>query len=98
MIIRRVTHAGNHGAPLRQRGLHAKLIAVAVKIIVALCDSFAFEILPWPMPDAIASVYGLCSSCRLSAEISVPGLVTCTRRLRQCLTLTISTFQATEIR
>lgn len=87
MVVGRVTHAGNHGAPLCQRGLHTKLVGVAVKIIVALCDDFAFEILPGAMPDAIASVYGLCSSCRLGAEIGVPRLVTRARRLRQCLTL-----------
>jgi hypothetical protein len=76
---------------------HAKLVVVAVKIIIVFCDDFAFEILPWPMPNAIASVYGLCSSGRLGTEISLPGLVTCTCRLRQCLTLTIRAFQAAEI-
>ena len=66
-------------------------------VIDTLRHDFALKILPWPMPDAIASIYALLVACRLSAEIGVPRLATRTCCLRQYLTLTISTFQAAEI-
>jgi len=77
--------------------LHAELVVVAVKVIDALCDDFALKILPWPMSDAIASIYTLLVACRLSAQIGVPGFATRTSGLRQCLTLTIRAFQASKI-
>jgi hypothetical protein len=98
VTIGRVAHTGNYGAPFRERGLHSELIAIVVKVLDVLCDDFLLEILPGPVPNAVACVNGLPAPCCLGAEIGMPGLAASAHRLRQRLTITIGALQPTEIR
>jgi hypothetical protein len=43
-----------------------------MKIINIMRDHLAFEVLPRPIPDAIAGVNGLCASVSLRAQVSSP--------------------------
>jgi hypothetical protein len=52
--------------------LHTKFVVVAMKIINIMRDHLAFEVLPRPIPDAIAGVNGLCASVSLRAQVSAP--------------------------
>ena len=100
VAIGRVAHAGNHSPPFREGGLHSELIAIAIamKVLDALCDDFLLEILPRPVPNAVACVDSLAGACCLGAEIGMPGLAARAHRLRQRLTITIGALQPTEIR
>ena len=98
VTIGRVAHTGNHGAPFSDRGLHSELIAIAVKLLDALCDDLLLEILPRPVPNAVACVDGLPAPCCLGAEIGMPGPAARPHRLRQRLTMTIGALQPAEIR
>ena len=97
VIVGRVADTRDHGSPFGQRCLHAELVVVAVKIVDALRDDLAFEILPGAVTDTVACVDRLCVAGRLGAEIGTPCLAARTGSFRQCLALAIRTFQATKI-
>src|SRR5262245_66685789 len=65
VIVRRVADAGDHGAALGLRYLHAELVAVAVKIVDVLRNDLPFELLPGAASDTIAAVDGLGAVGRL---------------------------------
>src|SRR5262249_55632295 len=74
VVVGRIADTGNHGAALGQRGLHAELVVVAVKLVDVLSDNFAFEILPRSPSHAGAGVDGFSAARCLRAEIGAPRL------------------------
>src|SRR5262245_4033258 len=84
----------NDLASFAQRDLEAELVVVAVKIIDALCDDLAFEVLPGPFADAISRVDGRLAVRRLGAQIGAPGLGAGAVALRQLLTVAIGALDA----
>src|SRR4029453_15774551 len=74
VVVRRVADAGNDGAALGQRRLHAELVVVAVKIVDVLRNDLPFEILPGAASDTIAGVDGLRAVGGLGAQVGAPGL------------------------
>jgi hypothetical protein len=69
-----------------------------MKVLDALCDDLLLEILPRPVPNAVACVDGLPALCCLGAEIGMPSPAARAHRLRQRLTMTIGALQPAEIR
>src|SRR5258707_926129 len=63
----------------------------------AFRDNFAFEILPGPRSDAVASVDGGHAIHGLGAEIGPPGLSTRARRLCPSLTLSVGAVQSAKV-
>src|SRR5947209_13080791 len=82
----------NGEAALRQRRGDAKLVVVAVQVIDARRDGFAFEVLPRTFADAVARVDGRLAVGRLRTEVGVPGFCAGAMALRQCLTVPVRAF------
>jgi hypothetical protein len=58
VTIGRIADARNDGSPFRQGGLHAELVAVAVKTVDVLRDNLTFKVLPGAESYAVARIDG----------------------------------------
>jgi len=97
VVVRRIASAGDYGATLGQRGLHAQFILVAMQIIDAFRDNFALEILPRAGSNPLASIDGRRTIHGLGAEICPPSLGACARGLGQGLALPVRAFQSAKV-
>src|SRR5207248_5278422 len=76
--VRCKADAGQDLAALRQRGVEAELVGVAVQVVDVLSDDFALEILPRTLADTLARIDRRLAVRSLRAEIGMPGF--CSRR------------------
>src|SRR5262249_26835319 len=91
------TYARDKLAPLAQRGVHAVLGFVALRIVDILSDNLALEILPWPAADAVARIDGRLALGRLRAQIGMPGFAARAMALCQLQTVSVGAVQAAEV-
>jgi hypothetical protein len=97
VAIGRIAHAGDHGTPFRQRGLHVEPVVIAVQIVSALRNNFTLEVLPGAGADPIARIDGGFAVGGLGTQIGSPGFAASTCPLRQLLAVPVSTFDTAKI-
>src|SRR5262245_16000484 len=97
MAIGCISDTRNYLTPLRQRGGHTQLVAVAMQIFDALCHGLPFEVLPGAGAYPIPRVDGLVGTTCLSTQIGVPGFPAGSVALRQLLAMPVSAFEPTQI-
>src|SRR3954452_16653756 len=97
VTVRREADAGDDLAALGERRIESELVVVAVRVLDARRDDFAFEVLPRSLADAVARIHGRLAIGLLRAEVGVPGLAACAMALRQHLAVLVRALQAPEV-
>src|ERR1700746_1701980 len=97
VTVGRKTDARNHPAVLGQRGMRAKLVVVAVKVIDVLCHDLALKVLPGTAADALPRIDGWLAVGGLRAEIGAPGFGSGTGGRRQLLTVAVGALDAGKV-
>src|SRR3981081_1816538 len=96
VTVGRVANTRNYGSSFRQRDLHAELVIVAMQVFDVLRNDLGFEILTRAASKGSGGFVGGPPARRLGPKVPPPGLAAGTGCLRQCLAMTVRSFEPTQ--